>query len=81
MFNVEIKFILFHRTLMEEVTAELRERDDRWHQIESLSGFTITRNIGLPALELLLRPQINGNNQTTYASSIGECLSLISLFY
>ena len=59
------------RTLMDEVAAELRERGDRWHQIESLSGLTITRNIGLPALELLLRPQINGNNRPTYASSMG----------
>ncbi|XP_042859070.1 stromal interaction molecule homolog [Penaeus japonicus] len=60
------------RTIMEEVTQELRERDQRWRNIEILAGCSITTNAGLHALELMLRPQVNGRPHSTYAPSIGR---------
>lgn len=59
------------RTTMEEVTRELREREQRWKNIESLAGCTITNNPGLHALELRLCPPVNGPPHSTYGSSIG----------
>ncbi|XP_071526231.1 uncharacterized protein Stim isoform X3 [Panulirus ornatus] len=58
------------RTIMEEVTQELREREQRWRNIEILAGCTITTNAGLHTLELMLRPQVNGRPHSTYAPSI-----------
>ncbi|KAK8743422.1 hypothetical protein OTU49_001439, partial [Cherax quadricarinatus] len=59
------------RTIMEEVTQELREREQRWRNIEILAGCTITTNAGIHTLELMLRPQVNGRPHSTYAPSIG----------
>ncbi|XP_063606945.1 stromal interaction molecule homolog isoform X8 [Penaeus indicus] len=59
------------RTIMEEVTQELREREQRWQNIEILAGCSIITNAGLHALELMLRPQVNGRPHSTYAPSIG----------
>lgn len=59
------------RTIMEEVTQELREREQRWQNIEVLAGCSIITNAGLHALELMLRPQVNGRPHSTYAPSIG----------
>ncbi|XP_069944791.1 stromal interaction molecule homolog isoform X1 [Cherax quadricarinatus] len=58
------------RTIMEEVTQELREREQRWRNIEILAGCTITTNAGIHTLELMLRPQVNGRPHSTYAPSI-----------
>ncbi|XP_042208772.1 uncharacterized protein LOC121857022 isoform X4 [Homarus americanus] len=58
------------RTIMEEVTHELREREQRWRNIEILAGCSITTNAGLHSLELMLRPQVNGRPHSTYAPSI-----------
>lgn len=58
------------RTIMEEVTQELREREQRWQNIEVLAGCSIITNAGLHALELMLRPQVNGRPHSTYAPSI-----------
>nr|XP_053634555.1 stromal interaction molecule homolog isoform X2 [Cherax quadricarinatus] len=62
------------RTIMEEVTQELREREQRWRNIEILAGCTITTNAGIHTLELMLRPQVNGRPHSTYAPSIGTPL-------
>ncbi|XP_037789511.1 stromal interaction molecule homolog isoform X11 [Penaeus monodon] len=59
------------RMIMEEVTQELREREQRWQNIEVLAGCSIITNAGLHALELMLRPQVNGRPHSTYAPSIG----------
>ncbi|XP_069173261.1 stromal interaction molecule homolog isoform X14 [Procambarus clarkii] len=59
------------RTIMEEVTQELREREQRWRNIEILAGCSITTNAGIHTLELMLRPQVNGRPHSTYAPSIG----------
>ena len=66
---------------MEEITEALREREDRWQQIESLTGFSITHNIGFHALELLLRPQLNGSSRCTYSSSIGKVFNFKNFQY
>ncbi|XP_037789509.1 stromal interaction molecule homolog isoform X9 [Penaeus monodon] len=58
------------RMIMEEVTQELREREQRWQNIEVLAGCSIITNAGLHALELMLRPQVNGRPHSTYAPSI-----------
>ncbi|XP_047495320.1 stromal interaction molecule homolog isoform X5 [Penaeus chinensis] len=60
------------RTIMEEVTQELREREQRWQNIEILAGCSIITNAGLHALELMLRPQVNGRPHSSYAPSIGR---------
>ncbi|XP_037789512.1 stromal interaction molecule homolog isoform X12 [Penaeus monodon] len=60
------------RMIMEEVTQELREREQRWQNIEVLAGCSIITNAGLHALELMLRPQVNGRPHSTYAPSIGR---------
>ncbi|KAK4327941.1 hypothetical protein Pmani_001603 [Petrolisthes manimaculis] len=59
------------RTIMEEVTQELREREQRWTHIEDLAGCSVTTNPGLHTLELMLRPHVNTRPHTTYGSSIG----------
>lgn len=64
-------FSFLTRTIMEEVTQELREREQRWQNIEVLAGCSIITNAGLHALELMLRPQVNGRPHSTYAPSIG----------
>ncbi|XP_069173268.1 stromal interaction molecule homolog isoform X22 [Procambarus clarkii] len=65
--SIELSF----RTIMEEVTQELREREQRWRNIEILAGCSITTNAGIHTLELMLRPQVNGRPHSTYAPSIG----------
>ncbi|XP_066988464.1 stromal interaction molecule homolog isoform X18 [Macrobrachium rosenbergii] len=59
------------RTILEEVTQELSEKNQRWKHIEILAGCSITTNAGLHTLELMLRPQLNGRPHSTYAPSIG----------
>ncbi|KAK3883730.1 hypothetical protein Pcinc_011964 [Petrolisthes cinctipes] len=59
------------RTIMEEVTQELREREQRWTHIEDLAGCSVATNPGLHTLELMLRPHVNTRPHTTYGSSIG----------
>lgn len=59
------------RTILEEVTHELGEKNQRWKNIEILAGCSITTNAGLHTLELMLRPQLNGRPHSTYAPSIG----------
>ncbi|XP_068240652.1 stromal interaction molecule homolog isoform X16 [Palaemon carinicauda] len=58
------------RTILEEVTQELSEKNQRWKHIEILAGCSITTNAGLHTLELMLRPQLNGRPHSTYAPSI-----------
>ncbi|KAK7071632.1 Stromal interaction molecule 2, partial [Halocaridina rubra] len=58
------------RTILEEVTHELSEKNQRWKNIEILSGCSITVNAGIQTLELMLRPQLNGRPHSTYAPSI-----------
>ncbi|XP_064098619.1 stromal interaction molecule homolog [Macrobrachium nipponense] len=65
------------RTILEEVTQELGEKNQRWKHIEILAGCSITTNAGLHTLELMLRPQLNGRPHSTYAPSIG-CSSRLS---
>ncbi|XP_066988450.1 stromal interaction molecule homolog isoform X6 [Macrobrachium rosenbergii] len=65
------------RTILEEVTQELSEKNQRWKHIEILAGCSITTNAGLHTLELMLRPQLNGRPHSTYAPSIG-CSSRLS---
>lgn len=65
------------RTILEEVTHELGEKNQRWKNIEILAGCSITTNAGLHTLELMLRPQLNGRPHSTYAPSIG-CSSRLS---
>ncbi|XP_068240560.1 stromal interaction molecule homolog isoform X4 [Palaemon carinicauda] len=60
------------RTILEEVTQELSEKNQRWKHIEILAGCSITTNAGLHTLELMLRPQLNGRPHSTYAPSIGR---------
>ncbi|XP_066988456.1 stromal interaction molecule homolog isoform X11 [Macrobrachium rosenbergii] len=62
------------RTILEEVTQELSEKNQRWKHIEILAGCSITTNAGLHTLELMLRPQLNGRPHSTYAPSIVQQL-------
>lgn len=62
------------RTILEEVTHELGEKNQRWKNIEILAGCSITTNAGLHTLELMLRPQLNGRPHSTYAPSIVQQL-------
>lgn len=57
---------LFDRQALGEVTAALRERLNRWQQIELLTGFTIVNNPGLPSLasSLNLDPTFMGGRAT-----------------
>ncbi len=41
------------------MTARLRERLHRWQQIESLCGFPVMKNVGLPSLTATLYPDSN----------------------
>lgn len=57
---------LLDRQALGEVTAALRERLNRWQQIELLTGFTIVNNPGLPSLasSLNLDPTFMGGRAT-----------------
>lgn len=61
-----INNLLFDRQALGEVTAALRERLNRWQQIELLTGFTIVNNPGLPSLatSLNLDPNFIGGRAT-----------------
>uniref|UniRef100_A0A3Q3WRL7 SAM domain-containing protein n=1 Tax=Mola mola TaxID=94237 RepID=A0A3Q3WRL7_MOLML len=58
--------ILAAKQALGEVTAALRERLNRWQQIEILTGFTIVNNPGLPSLasSLNLDPTFMGGRAT-----------------
>lgn len=58
--------LAFGRQALGEVTAALRERLNRWQQIELLTGFTIVNNPGLPSLasSLNLDPIFMGGRAT-----------------
>ncbi|XP_068173814.1 stromal interaction molecule 1a isoform X2 [Antennarius striatus] len=58
--------ILAAKQALGEVTAALRERLNRWQQIEVLTGFTIVNNPGLPSLasSLNLDPTFMGGRAT-----------------
>ncbi|CAN9511478.1 unnamed protein product [Ophioblennius macclurei] len=58
--------ILAAKQALGEVTAALRERLNRWQQIEILTGFTIVNNPGLPSLasSLNLDPSFMGGRAT-----------------
>ncbi|XP_056905418.1 stromal interaction molecule 1a isoform X2 [Takifugu flavidus] len=58
--------ILAAKQALGEVTAALRERLNRWQQIELLTGFTIVNNPGLPSLasSLNLDPTFMGGRAT-----------------
>lgn len=58
--------LFFDRQALGEVTAALRERLNRWQQIELLTGFTIVNNPGLPSLasSLNLDPTFMGGRAT-----------------
>ncbi|XP_068614255.1 stromal interaction molecule 1-like [Brachionichthys hirsutus] len=58
--------ILAAKQALGEVTAALRERLNRWQQIEILTGFTIVNNPGLPSLasSLNLDPTFVGGRAT-----------------
>ncbi|XP_043096278.1 stromal interaction molecule 2-like [Puntigrus tetrazona] len=51
--------ILEAKNALAEVTACLRERLHRWQQIESLCGFPVMKNAGLPSLNATLYPDPN----------------------
>lgn len=51
--------ILEAKNALAEVTACLRERLHRWQQIESLCGFPLMKNAGLPSLNATLYPDPN----------------------
>uniref|UniRef100_A0A8C1YIB5 Tromal interaction molecule 2a n=1 Tax=Cyprinus carpio TaxID=7962 RepID=A0A8C1YIB5_CYPCA len=51
--------ILEAKNALAEVTACLRERLHRWQQIESLCGFPVMKNAGLPSLSASLYPDPN----------------------
>ncbi|XP_016103240.1 stromal interaction molecule 2-like [Sinocyclocheilus grahami] len=51
--------ILEAKNALAEVTACLRERLHRWQQIESLCGFPVMKNTGLPSLTASLYPDPN----------------------
>uniref|UniRef100_A0A672STD8 Stromal interaction molecule 2-like n=1 Tax=Sinocyclocheilus grahami TaxID=75366 RepID=A0A672STD8_SINGR len=51
--------IMEAKNALAEVTACLRERLHRWQQIESLSGFPVMKNVGLPSLTATLYPDPN----------------------
>ncbi|XP_059409752.1 stromal interaction molecule 2 [Carassius carassius] len=51
--------ILEAKNALAEVTACLRERLHRWQQIESLCGFPVMKNAGLPSLTATLYPDPN----------------------
>ncbi|XP_051561190.1 stromal interaction molecule 2 [Myxocyprinus asiaticus] len=51
--------ILEAKNALAEVTACLRERLHRWQQIESLCGFPVIKNAGLPSLTATLYPDPN----------------------
>ncbi|XP_067298049.1 stromal interaction molecule 2 isoform X1 [Pseudorasbora parva] len=51
--------ILEAKNALAEVTACLRERLHRWQQIESLCGFPLMKNAGLPNLTATLYPDAN----------------------
>lgn len=59
-------WMFVNRQALGEVTAALRERLNRWQQIEILTGFTIVNNPGLPslALSLNLDPTFMGGRAT-----------------
>ncbi|XP_034024269.1 stromal interaction molecule 1a isoform X2 [Thalassophryne amazonica] len=59
--------ILAAKQALGEVTAALRERLNRWQQIELLTGFTIVSNPGLPSLAsaLNLDPSFMGGGRAT----------------
>lgn len=61
-----INNLFFDRQALGEVTAALRERLNRWQQIELLTGFTIVNNPGLPSLatSLNLDPNFMGGRAT-----------------
>ena len=69
-------FLSLLRTILEEVTQELSEKNERWRNIEMLAGCDIMKNAGLHTLELMLRPQLNGRPHSTYAPSIGRKMSM-----
>lgn len=58
--------LLLSRQSLGEVTAALRERLQRWHQIEFLTGFAIVNNPGLSSLvaALNLDPTFMGGRAT-----------------
>uniref|UniRef100_A0AAY4E9K9 SAM domain-containing protein n=1 Tax=Denticeps clupeoides TaxID=299321 RepID=A0AAY4E9K9_9TELE len=58
--------ILAAKQALGEVTAALRERLQRWQQIEMLTGFTIVSNPGLPSLATALNvdPSFMGGRAT-----------------
>uniref|UniRef100_A0A671NNF3 Stromal interaction molecule 2-like n=1 Tax=Sinocyclocheilus anshuiensis TaxID=1608454 RepID=A0A671NNF3_9TELE len=51
--------IMEAKNALAEVTACLRERLHRWQQIESLCGFPVMKNAGLPSLTATLYPDPN----------------------
>ncbi|GAA6087575.1 stromal interaction molecule 1-like [Tachysurus ichikawai] len=61
-------------TALAEVTAALRERLHRWHQIEMLAGFTVVNNPGLPSLAsaLNLDPSFMGGRATPQTIMMSE---------
>ncbi|XP_064158521.1 stromal interaction molecule 1-like isoform X2 [Anguilla rostrata] len=58
--------ILSAKQALGEVTAALRERLHRWHQIELLTGFSVVNNPGLPSLASTLNvdPSFMGGRAT-----------------
>ncbi|XP_027006390.1 stromal interaction molecule 1a isoform X3 [Tachysurus fulvidraco] len=66
--------ILAAKQALAEVTAALRERLHRWHQIEMLAGFTVVNNPGLPSLAsaLNLDPSFMGGRATPQTIMMSE---------
>ncbi|KAG7321595.1 hypothetical protein KOW79_014453 [Hemibagrus wyckioides] len=66
--------ILAAKQALAEVTAALRERLHRWQQIETLTGFTVVNNPGLPSLAsaLNLDPSFMGGRATPQTIIMSE---------
>uniref|UniRef100_A0A3B1II26 Stromal interaction molecule 1a n=1 Tax=Astyanax mexicanus TaxID=7994 RepID=A0A3B1II26_ASTMX len=70
--------ILAAKQALGEVTAALRERLNRWQQIEILTGFTIVNNPGLPSLAsaLNLDPNMDDMDEEIMSHGTLQCKDL-----
>uniref|UniRef100_A0A3B1IWD2 Stromal interaction molecule 1a n=1 Tax=Astyanax mexicanus TaxID=7994 RepID=A0A3B1IWD2_ASTMX len=73
--------ILAAKQALGEVTAALRERLNRWQQIEILTGFTIVNNPGLPSLAsaLNLDPNMDDMDEEIMSHGTLQSPSMLSL--
>ncbi|KAG1714003.1 Stromal interaction molecule [Nymphon striatum] len=58
------------KSALSEVTQELRERAKRWKQIETICGFSITKNPGLTYLQSMMHGNLNSLNVFNSARAI-----------